>query len=188
MAAQQPNDEINRDLGLGSRVTQESRQRFLNRNGSFNVDRRGLSFLRSLNLYHWLITTPWTAFFLLIALSYLLANVLFAFAFLLCGPGALQGTGDPVMNSRFLEAFFFSVQTVATIGYGGVTPHGLAANIIVTFEVLVGLLGFALATGLLFARFSRPDAKILFSRNAIVARIETLRHSSSGSRTLAPAN
>ncbi len=169
MAAQQHTDEINRDLGLGSRITQESRQRFLNRDGSFNVHRRGLSFLRSLNLYHWLITIPWTAFFILIALSYLLANVLFAFAFLLCGPGALQGIGEPVMNSRFLEAFFFSVQTVATIGYGGVTPHGLAANVIVTFEVLVGLLGFALATGLLFARFSRPNAKILFSRNAIVA-------------------
>jgi len=169
MAARQRNDEINRDLGLGSRVTQESRQRFLNRDGSFNVERRGLSFFRSLNVYHWLITIPWTMFFLLIALSYLLANVVFAFAFLLCGPGALQGSSEPVMNSRFLEAFFFSVQTVATVGYGGVTPHGLAANILVTIEVLIGLLCFALATGLLFARFSRPNAKIVFSRNAIVA-------------------
>lgn len=162
-------DEINRDLGLGSRVTQESRQRFLNRDGSFNVDRQGLSFLRSLNLYHWLLSIPWTLFFMLIGFSYLLANVLFAIAYLLCGPSALQGIGDPPLGDRFLEAFFFSVQTVSTIGYGTLTPQGFAANLLVTFEALIGLLGFALATGLLFARFSRPNARILYSRNAVIA-------------------
>jgi len=68
-----------------------------------------------------------------------------------------------------LETFFFSVQTFATIGYGGMHPVGLAANLLVTLESLVGLLGFALATGILFSRFSQPTAKILFSRNAIIA-------------------
>jgi inward rectifier potassium channel len=165
----QQNDEINRDLGLGTRVVQESRQRFLNQDGSFNVERHGLSFFRSLNLYHWLLTITWPKFFLLIALAYLFTNLMFASGYLLCGPGALQGTDDPALRSRFLEAFFFSVQTVATIGYGAVTPRGMAANILVTLEALIGLLGFALATGLLFARFSRPNARIVFSRHAIVA-------------------
>ena len=162
-------DDVNPDLGLGSRVTQESRQRFLNPDGSFNVDRKGLSFLHSLNVYHWLLTIRWITFFLLIGLSYLVANVVFAVAYLLCGPAALVGAADPSLGSRFLQAFFFSVQTVSTIGYGSLTPHGLVANLLVTFEALIGLLGFALATGLLFARFSRPNARILYSRNAIVA-------------------
>ena len=169
-APAQEGEDINRDLGLGSRVTQESRQRFLNRDGSFNVDRQGLSFLRSLNFYHWLLSIRWTTFFFLIGMSYLAANVLFAMAYLLCGSAALRAaTADPPLGSRFLEAFFFSVQTVSTIGYGSLTPHGLAANLLVTIEALIGLLGFALATGLLFARFSRPNAKILYSRHAIIA-------------------
>jgi inward rectifier potassium channel len=169
MASHQINEDINRDLGLGSRVAQDSGQRLLNRDGSFNVDRFGLSFFRSLNVYHWLLTISWTSFFLLLALAYLVVNLAFASAFVLCGPGALKGASDPGVASPFLNAFFFSVQTVATIGYGGVRPVGVPANLIVTVEALVGLLGFALATGLLFARFSRPNAKIIFSLNAIVA-------------------
>jgi inward rectifier potassium channel len=73
------------------------------------------------------------------------------------------------LSTGLLRASFFSVQTFATIGYGQVSPVGLAANLTVTLESLIGLLGFALATGLLFARFSRPTAKIIFSRNAIIA-------------------
>jgi len=168
-AAPRTRDEINQDLGLGSRVTQESRQRFLNPDGSFNVHREGLSFFRSLNLYHWLLRIGWSSFFTLIGLSYLAANILFAFTYLLCGKGALQSVSDPPLGSRFLEAFFFSVETVSTIGYGNLTPQGLAAHLLVTLEALVGLLGFALATGLLFARFSRPNAKILYSTHAIIA-------------------
>jgi inward rectifier potassium channel len=72
-------------------------------------------------------------------------------------------------TSQFLQDFFFSVQTLATIGYGRMSPHGLAANILVSIEALVGLLGLALATGLLFSRFSRPSAKIAYSHNAIIA-------------------
>jgi inward rectifier potassium channel len=151
------------------RVAQESRERFLNPDGTFNVRRHGLAFFQSLNVYHWLLTISWPSFFFLIAFSYIAANLLFAAGYLLCGPGALAGLSDTSGGGNFGDAFFFSVQTVATIGYGRVTPVGLAANLLVTLEALVGLLGFALATGLLFARFSRPDARILFSRNAIIA-------------------
>lgn len=162
-------DEI-KDLGFGAVVAGESQRRLLNRDGSFNVKREGGKVLSSLNLYHFLLTIPWWQFFGLVTASYLLTNALFAAAYALCGPGTLAGPSDPTrgVSGRFLPAFFFSVQTLATIGYGQISPVGLAANLLVTFEALVGLLGFALVTGLLFARFSRPTAKILFSKTAVV--------------------
>ena len=162
-------EEVNRDLGFGSVVAQESRQRLLNRDGSFNVARRGLNFWTSLSLYHRLLTMSWTKFLGLVTLSYLVANLVFALAYMACGPGALASSPELTFRNEFLRAFFFSVETFATIGYGNIIPTGPAAHLIVTIESLVGLLGFALATGLLFARFSRPTAKIIFSQQAIVA-------------------
>ncbi|HUL77977.1 MAG TPA: ion channel [Vicinamibacteria bacterium] len=161
--------DVDEDLGFGGRVAQQARARFLNRDGSFNVVREGLSYLQSLSLYHALLTISWTRYFLASAAGYFAANLLFGSLYFLCGPGALHGTEGESAGERFADAFFFSVQTLATIGYGRVSPLGLAANLIVTVEALVGLLGFALVTGLLFARFSRPSAKFLFSEKAIIA-------------------
>jgi inward rectifier potassium channel len=154
-----------RDLGFGAVVAGESRQRLLNRDGSFNVGRRGLRLGASLSAYHTLLTLSWTRFMALLAVSYLLLNAAFAAGFLACGAEALSGGGAP----GFARAFFFSVETFSTIGYGTVGPVSLGANLVVTLEALVGLLWLALATGLLFARFSRPTAKILFSRRALIA-------------------
>ena len=162
-------EEENRDLGFGSVVAGESRRRLLNRDGSFNVARRGFSFWTSLSIYQWLLTISWSKFLGLTALLYIAANVIFAFAYLSCGHGALVSAPELGLDSDFLRAFFFSVESFATIGYGNITPTGTAAHLIVTVESLVGLLGFALATGLLFARFSRPRAQILFSKRAIIA-------------------
>lgn len=169
MADRQQQDDINRDLGLGSRVAQESRVRFLNRDGSFNVHRKGLSFLRSQNTYHSLLTMSWVKFFIILSLSYFIVNAIFACGYVLCGSDAIEGIHPQNIADEFLQDFFFSVQTVSTIGYGTASPHGLAANILVTFEALAGLLGFALATGLLFARFSRPNARIVYSHHAVIA-------------------
>lgn len=157
-----------RDLGFGAVVTQSSKRRLLNRNGTFNVERKNLPFIASINPYHSLIAMSWTKFFTLISLFYLLANLIFATAFYLCGPEALSGPVDDSIN-RFAQCFFFSVQTFATIGYGHISPRGMFANIIVTGESLFGLLSFALATGMLFARFSRPSARIIFSEKALIA-------------------
>jgi len=158
-----------RDLGFGGFVTQQSRQRFLNHDGSFNVRRRGLRFWPSLSIYYSLLSLGWGAFFGLVAASYLLLNVLFALLYLLCGPGALVGASRGTPMETFLSAFFFSVQTFATVGYGHIIPVGTAANAIVTVEALVGLFSVALATGLLLAKISRPTTDILFSKNALVA-------------------
>ncbi len=163
-------EEEIRDLGFGAVVARESRQRLLNRDGSFNVARKGLRLGSSLSPYHTLLTTSWTRFIGILVVSYLLLNALFAGAFVACGPDALQGP-YPVgyAGAGFARAFFFSVETFSTIGYGNIGPASMAANLVVTVEALVGLLWLALATGLLFARFSRPTAKILFSRTAVIA-------------------
>jgi inward rectifier potassium channel len=158
-----------RDLGFGAVVARESQHRLLNRDGSFNVVREGLNPLTSLSLYHDLLTMTWPRFLGLVILFYLLTNALFAWAYMACGPGALNGSTAVGPGERFLESFFFSVQTFATIGYGVMSPKSLAAHVLVTLESLVGLLGFALATGILFSRFARPTAKILFSRHAVIA-------------------
>src|SRR6185503_10688057 len=89
--------------------------------------------------------------------------------YVLCGPGALAGTDGVKPASPYFTAFFFSVETLATIGYGHVAPNGLPANLLMTFEALIGLLSFALASGLVFARFSRPVAWIIYSRRALIA-------------------
>jgi inward rectifier potassium channel len=169
MAKYQTPEDLNKDLGLGSRVAAQEHARFLNRDGSFNVKRGGLPFLRSLNPYHATITMSWWRFYAFVLLSYLVVNIVFAFGYLACGQGALHGAVGVTWWERFTESFFFSVQTLSTIGYGSMSPNGFAANFVVALEALVGLLGFALATGILFARFSRPYAKIVFSKNAVVA-------------------
>ena len=158
-----------RDLGFGAIVSRNTRSRLLNRNGSFNVSRTGLGARESFAPYIHLLTTSWTGFLAVVALLYLALNMIFALIYLACGPDALQGSGAEMLGGRFGRAFFFSIQTFATIGYGQIGPNGLAANLVVTVEALVGLMYQALATGLLFARFARPTASILFSRRAVIA-------------------
>jgi inward rectifier potassium channel len=158
-----------KDLGFGTEVARGARRRLVNHDGSFNVVREGLSPFSSLSLYHWLLTISWPKFLGFIAVAYVAVNMLFAGAFLLCGPGALQSVAGTFANESFYRAFFFSVDSFATIGYGNIVPVGVAANTLVTVEAFLNILGIALATGVIFSRFSRPSAKIIYSRNAIVA-------------------
>jgi inward rectifier potassium channel len=168
------NEQDLRDLGFGAVVSRESRERLLNRDGSFNVQRTGLGFWSSFSAYHAMLTIPWWQFFGAIAILYLAVNALFAAAYLACGPGALGSDAAGMQNHTYLRAFFFSVQTLSTIGYGQVIPVGTAANAVVTLEALVGLMGFAIVSGLLFARFSRPTAKVAFSRHAVIAPYQNI--------------
>jgi inward rectifier potassium channel len=164
-----PEDQTrDRDLGFGSVVSRSTRQRLLNHDGSFNVARDGLGFFDSFAPYHLLLTISWWGFLGIVSAIYLVLNVVFAVAYLSCGSHALVETGPALLGGSFSRAFFFSIQTFATIGYGEIAPNGVAANLVVTVEALVGLMYQALATGLLFARFTRPTAALVFSRNAIV--------------------
>lgn len=158
-----------KDLGFGAEIARGSRRRLLNRDGTFNVLREGLDPLASISLYHWSLTISWPVFLGAITGLYIGLNAVFAVAFLLCGPAALHSTSVLPETGAFARAFFFSVQSFATIGYGHVVPVGIAANLLVTLEALINIVGVALATGLVFARFSRPMAKIIYSKQAIVA-------------------
>ena len=156
-----------RDLGFGSVVSRESR-RLLNRDGTFNARRVGLG-LGGLAPYHALLTMSWSRFLVFFTVAYFGLNALFAWAYLLCGPGALAGDHSGLADGTFLQAFFFSIQSFATIGFGDILPVGTAANTLVSIESFVSILAIALATGLIFARFSRPRAQIRFSERAVIA-------------------
>jgi len=162
-------DERDRDLGFGDKVARETRLRFLNRDGSFNVRRSGLRTASILNLYHFLLTMSWSRFLMLVLLLYFLSNVVFGGLYAILGEASLVDTSESPMQNIFLRGFFFSVQTFATIGYGTIHPVGVVPNLLVTVESYYSLLANALITGLVFARFSRPEAKIIFSENAIIA-------------------
>ena len=161
--------EEEKDLGFGAVVASERKQRLLNRDGSFNVSREGLGVWEALNPYHSLLTMSWPKFFGLLTGTILLLNTIFAVLYLLCGEGALAMPATGMPEGRFLQAFFFSVETFATIGYGHVYPIGIAANSVMTIESIVGLIAVALTTGIMFARFSRPTARIRFSQRALIA-------------------
>src|SRR6185503_12803173 len=166
---QLPTAEELRDLGFGTRVTQQSRQRLLNRDGSFNVFRRGLTFFGRLDAFHALLTMSWRRFFALSFAFYVAVNVVFGFAYALCGPDALTGVPQEQFPARLPGAFFFSVETFTTVGYGNIAPESLAADVLVTLEAFIGLLATALVTGIAFARFARPVASIAFSKSAIIS-------------------
>lgn len=161
--------EEERDLGFGSVVAGKSRQRLLNQDGTFNVQRTGLSFLSSLNLYHTLLSMSWIQFIALTLLLYFLSNVFFGFLYGLFGASALVDTSEIPTENLLLRGFFFSVQTFATIGYGTIHPVGLAPNLLVTIESYYSMIATALITGIVFARFARPTARVLFSDVAVVA-------------------
>jgi len=159
---------LREDLGLGGKLSERSRARLLNHDGTFNVRRNDLGPFHPFNVYHTLLSLPVPRLLGLMAAFYVVVNVLFAAMYWLAGSDALAGAASAPLR-RFEDSLFFSVQTLATIGYGRLVPNTRLANILVALEALVGLLGFAILSGLLFARFTRPTAKIVFSRNAIIA-------------------
>lgn len=161
-----------RDFGFGEKVARESRRRLMNADGSFNVERTGFSYLASLNFYHLSLTMNWAKFLGIMLVFYFASNVVFGLFYMLCGSAALVDSSSVPFGNPFLRSFFFSVQTFATIGYGTIHPVGLLPNLLVTIESYYSMLAHALITGLVFARFARPTALIIFSKNAIIAPYE----------------
>ena len=156
------------DLGLGTKTSSFS-QRGLNKDGSFNVKKKNVPFSERVNFYHSLVSMPWAKFFILIFIAFLLVNFLFAGIYMMIGMEHLTGIEGKTDFEKFMEAFFFSSQTLTTLGYGRVAPIGMEASTIAAIESTLGLLSFALATGLLYGRFSKPVAKIKYSHHAVIA-------------------
>jgi inward rectifier potassium channel len=164
-AAQSPKTSF--DPGLTTQYAGPLK-RTINKDGSLNVHRRGLNTFAG-NLYLHLVNMSWPRFLGLVAIAYLLMNTIFATGYLCLGVGALHASERDLGLGDFARAFFFSVQTLTTVGYGALYPYGTAANIMAAVEAACGLMGFALATGMLFARFSRPSAKLVFSNGMVIA-------------------
>jgi inward rectifier potassium channel len=112
---------------------------------------------------------PWAKFNSVVFAYFICINLFFASLYYFSGIEGLRGVEAATETDKFFEAFFFSTQTLSTVGFGRLSPGSNIISIIAAIESLVGLLGFALATGLLYARFSRPQARILYSKNAIIA-------------------
>lgn len=156
------------DLGFGTKVT-GPQSRLVNQDGSFNVVRINGSIWDRLNIYNRLITMRWLPFLSLIMAAYLTANTFFAGIYMVAGPESLVGVDDTMLNGPFWKCFFFSSQTLTTVGYGHISPNSFLISSIAAFESMLGLLAFALATGLLYGRFSRPVARVRFSKTAVLA-------------------
>src|SRR5258706_2584220 len=161
-------EKLSFDPGLTQQYSGKLRRTINNNDGSFNVLRRGGSW-RDINPYLHLVNMSLQRFLGVVILAFICVNTLFALIYFLLGPDQLLGTEAPTEWGRFLKGFYFSSHTLTTVGYGNIAPLGTAANLIAILEALTGLLGFAIATGLLFGRFSRPSAKFGFSERMLVA-------------------
>lgn len=151
------------DLGLGSKV-----KRLVNKNGSFNVKRVGLG-VSTVNLYQDLIKMSWIKFLLLVVSILFLINILFAFTYHQIGLENFTGMIPGSFEDNILQCFFFSFQTFTTVGYGHIAPRGNLLSLIASLEAMTGLMIFAIITGLLYGRFAKPSAKILFSDNMLIS-------------------
>ncbi len=162
-----PSDtKLRDDLGIGRVAAEVGRGRFLNKDGSFGSQREGLGFLESFSPFYWMLSASWPVFFAVMALGFLVVNLIFAGLYVLLGSDSLMAS---VKMSVFERAFFFSVETLSTIGYGHIVPQSIAAHWLSTVQAFTGVLGVALITGLLFAKFSKPSSRVLFSQQALIA-------------------
>ncbi|HNW00180.1 MAG TPA: ion channel [Chitinophagales bacterium] len=152
------------DFGFTNRIS-DSAQRILNQNGSFNVIRVGEKKL----IFHELLTMSWTHFLGYILAYYALTNLFFAGLYLLVDFNGIGMTSDYEVQRPFLIAFYFSAQTLTTVGYGSLYPLSAPVSTLAAFEALIGLMGFAIFTGLMYGRFSKTPHSIRFSKHALVA-------------------
>lgn len=157
----------NFDPGLTERYD-GALKRAINPDGQFNVRRVGRTW-RDAHPYLYLIHASWTKFLLIVGVAFIIANTAFALTYFWIGIDHLRGAEAPTAFLRFVNAFFFSAHTLTTVGYGNMWPVGPLANAVAALEALAGVLVFAIATGLLFGRFSRPSARIGFSSNVLIS-------------------
>ena len=144
--------------------------RFVNKNGSANVEKHGLHYFSKISWYHTMISMSGIKFMFIILSFYVLINFVFALFYFLIGLEYLNGIN--LSDSKWVQfgqAYFFSAQTFTTVGYGHISPTGFLASAFSSAEALLGLLSFAIATGLFFGRFSKPTAFLKFSNDALIS-------------------
>ena len=143
-------------------------RRAINKDGSFNVRRSGVSW-RAFHPWLHVVSMSWTGFASLVLGTYVGLNTIFGLLYFMLPADSVRGSEAPTEAGRLLNDFFFSGHTLSTVGYGNLVPHGVAANAMATFEALIGLLTFSVITGFLVARVSRPSARISYSMKALIS-------------------
>lgn len=156
-----------KDPGTGEKLGGKA-SRVINNDGSFNVVKEGVSFSLK-DAYQHLVTMKAWQFFLLILSGYFFMNAVFAIGYLIIGVENLSGIESNGFLEDFWTAYFFSTQTFTTVGYGAISPNGVAASMLASIEAMVGLLCFSVATGLVYGRFAKPSTRFRFSDEAIIA-------------------
>jgi len=160
--------KLNDDTGF-SNTGYANGPRFINRDGSFNLTKKGWPFWERFSLYHRMIAMPLWKFITFIVLSFVAVNLIFTAIYLLLGLNEFTGMVGTTTWATYKEVYFFSTETFTTVGYGRVNPIGDGANLVASFEAMCGFLSFAVITGLMYGRFSRPRAHLAFSDNAVIA-------------------
>ncbi len=163
-----PFSKINNDTGFGTNADAYG-GRFINRDGSFNLRKEGMTRLERFSIYHSMLNLPRWKFICTILIFYFTINLLFTCMYYLIGPGQLLGLIAKTRWDAFKELYFFSTETFTTVGYGRVNPIGDWANLLASIEAMCGFLSFAIATGLIYGRFSKPMAYLIFSEQALIS-------------------
>lgn len=163
-----PSSKINNDTGFGTNASDYG-GRFINRDGSFNMRKEGMPFWERFSIYHRMLNLPRWKFITLIICFFLAINIIYTIIYLLIGTEGFTGMVARTNWEKIKEVYFFSTETFTTVGYGRVNPVGDAVNFVASIEAMSGFLSFAVATGLLYGRFSKPRSYLVFSDFALVA-------------------
>lgn len=162
-----PKLQTNNNTGFGTNAGSYG-GRFINKDGSFNLRREGVTFLQRFSVYQNMLSLPRWKFFTLILLFYVGINLLYTLGYLAVGLNGLQGLTGRTEWARIKEVFYFSTQTFTTVGYGRVNPTKDGTSLLASVEALNGLLTFAIVTGLIYGRFAKPKSHLLFSQQAVI--------------------
>ena len=164
-----PFSRQNNDTGFSTNSTSNTGGRFINKNGSYNLAKEGMPFYKRASIFNDLLNVSVSKFIFIILAFYLAINLVFSSIYYLIGPEQLDGLVPGTPWKVFREIFYFSTQTYTTVGYGHVNPVGDGANIVAAIEALTGFLSLAIATGLIYGRFSKPKSYLLFSEEALIS-------------------
>ncbi|TMI79929.1 MAG: transporter [Bacteroidetes bacterium] len=162
-----PHSKTNEDTGF-SNTGNINGGRFINRDGSFNLSKKGRPFWDRISVFYNMLSIPVWQFIGVILLFYIAINFLYTLVYFWLGQEQFTGLIFHSQWGIFKELFFFSTQTFTTVGYGRINPVGAAANFVASLEALNGFLSFAIATGLIYGRFARPRAHLVFSDYATI--------------------